>query len=376
VNSGHLGETADIQAVQELSTRSYIGCPNDSKKIPDAVEGKEAVCPKCGSIVKPRALQWALYLVGDSTGEIVASFPPSIMNRPTEGMWIVAEGLLGENEEFLVYRWSLPTEASKAPVPTDQPLTSFYRPVAAATVPNAPLPPAVPPAVSSASAATPTAAPTVPTAAPTVPTATSSATPSKQVHCAVCGTGPFLSQLELQGHKSTAHPVRRTRKVGSKSSSITGSKKPEEPVNVSTAPANVLTVPADIPIPAVPAAPSTPAVEVQAPAAAPVLGPVAPTASATTLPTASVVTPSAASVVTPPTASTPASTTPEIVGGTSAGAEKYAKLCGLVRKPLADFRNQFEASFPGHDIAKVMETAHCTVVDDKVAFIGGGEPKQ
>jgi hypothetical protein len=80
--------------------------------------------------------------------------------------------------------------------------------------------------------------------------------------------------------------------------------------------------------------------------------------------------------VTPPTASTPASTTPEIVGGTSAGAEKYAKLCGLVRKPLADFRNQFEASFPGHNIAKVMETAHCTVVDDKVAFIGGGEPKQ
>ena len=62
------GETADIQAVvvQELSTRSYIGCPNGSKKIPDAIEGKEAVCPKCGQIVKPKSLQWALFLVGDA----------------------------------------------------------------------------------------------------------------------------------------------------------------------------------------------------------------------------------------------------------------------------------------------------------------------
>ena len=50
INQLVVGETADIQAVvvQELSTRSYIGCPNDSKKIPDAMEGKEAVCPKCG----------------------------------------------------------------------------------------------------------------------------------------------------------------------------------------------------------------------------------------------------------------------------------------------------------------------------------------
>ena len=105
INQLVVGETADIQAVvvQELSTRSYIGCPNDSKKIPDAIEGKEAVCPKCGQIVKPKSLQWALFLVGDVTDEIIASFPPSIMNRPTEGMIIVAQGLLGENEEFLVY---------------------------------------------------------------------------------------------------------------------------------------------------------------------------------------------------------------------------------------------------------------------------------
>jgi hypothetical protein len=80
-----------------------------------------------------------LFLVGDATDEIMASFPPSIMNRPTEGMWILAEGLLRDNEEFLVYRWSLSSESDKTPAAAPQaPLTSFYRPVAAATVPNAP----------------------------------------------------------------------------------------------------------------------------------------------------------------------------------------------------------------------------------------------
>ena len=108
INQLVIGETADIHVVvvQELSTRTYIGCPNDSMKIPDAIEGKDAACPRCGQIVKPKSLQWALFLVGDVTDEIIASFPPSMINRPTEKMIIVAQGLLGENEEFLVYRWS------------------------------------------------------------------------------------------------------------------------------------------------------------------------------------------------------------------------------------------------------------------------------
>ena len=58
------------------------------------MEGKEAVCPKCGHIVKPKiTAMGSLFLVGDATDEIIASFPPSIMNRPTEGMIIVAQGL-------------------------------------------------------------------------------------------------------------------------------------------------------------------------------------------------------------------------------------------------------------------------------------------
>ena len=86
------------------------------------MEGKEAVCPKCGNIVKPKILQWALFLVGDVTDEIIASFPPSIMNRPTEGMIIVAQGLLGENEEFLVYRWSLPADTKAGATTPEAPL--------------------------------------------------------------------------------------------------------------------------------------------------------------------------------------------------------------------------------------------------------------
>ncbi len=116
INQLVVGEIADIQVVvvQELSTHTYVGCPNDSKNIPDAIEGKDAVCPKCGQIVKPKVLQWALYLVGDATDEIIACFPPSITDRPKEGMIITAEGAIGNevNEEFLVHTWS-PQEAQK-----------------------------------------------------------------------------------------------------------------------------------------------------------------------------------------------------------------------------------------------------------------------
>ena len=99
--------------------------------------------PKYGQIVKPKSLQWALFLVGDATDEIIASFPPSIMNRPTEGMIIVAQGLLGENEEFLVYRWTLPAD-TKAGTTPETPLQSFFKPTT--TPPTTSSPPVTPPA--------------------------------------------------------------------------------------------------------------------------------------------------------------------------------------------------------------------------------------
>jgi hypothetical protein len=42
-----------------------------------------------------------------------------------------------------------------------------------------------------------------------------------------------------------------------------------------------------------------------------------------------------------------------------------------VKKSLTEFKLQFETNFPGHDIAKCLEAAHCTIVEDKIAFIGG-----
>ena len=202
INQLVVGETADIQAVvvQELSTRSYIGCPNDSKKIPDAMEGKEAVCPKCGNIVKPKVLQWALFLVGDVTDEIIASFPPSIMNRPTEGMIIVAQGLLGENEEFLVYRWSLPSD-TKAGATTEAPLQTFFKPSAPPTTTSA----------TPITSATPTpSAPT--TSSPQVTSTPSTSAPSTTLMCDQCNAGPFATPLALQGHKIGAHGPKKTGK--------------------------------------------------------------------------------------------------------------------------------------------------------------------
>jgi len=222
--------TIQVVVVQELSTRSYIGCPNDSKKIPDAIEGKEAVCPKCGNIVKPKVLQWALYLVGDSTDEIIASFPPSIMNRPTERMVIVARGLLGENEEFLVYRWSLPSESGKTIAPTDQTLAPFFKPIATNSPTNGPSmatngPSMATPMVGIGQKSAP--APVIeldsrpaggtstnrPTIAPNALTIASHALPSNNpLVCNECGTGPFDNQLKLQSHKTTAHPVKKARR--------------------------------------------------------------------------------------------------------------------------------------------------------------------
>jgi hypothetical protein len=155
--------------VQELSTRSYLGCPKDSKKIPDAIEGKEAVCPKCGNLVKPVLLQWAMYLAGDVTDEIIVSFPPSITNRPTERMIIVAQGVLGENEEFVVWRWTLPSESPKAPAASDKPLSTYFKPSEGTPTPTST-------STSTPGATTPTQPSTQVLATSTQPTATPNST--------------------------------------------------------------------------------------------------------------------------------------------------------------------------------------------------------
>jgi hypothetical protein len=47
-----------------------------------------------------------------------------------------------------------------------------------------------------------------------------------------------------------------------------------------------------------------------------------------------------------------------------------AKACGLIGKPLEEFKPQFQTSFPKDDLAKALG-AHCTIVEGKVVFLGG-----
>jgi hypothetical protein len=425
INQLVVGETADIQAVvvQELSTRSYIGCPNDSKKIPDAIEGKEAVCPKCGQIVKPKSLQWALFLVGDATDEIIASFPPSIMNRPTEGMIIVAQGLLGENEEFLVYRWSLPSDTKPGATP-ETPLQSFFKP---ATTPptTGSLPVTSPPTTATPQVTTPTTATSPPTTPSTSPTSTpvSSPLPTAQpsttaLTCDQCNAGPFESELALIGHKTThaKKPVKRLKRPGvgsyapvkGSTSTVVPPTSPMQgptttPTSQTTAPTTETTEPTTE-ITGI----SASSIAMQAtstatqPPPAPVIEPdsravkAAEHAEQAKLPVVPVVEHAKDSLLSTSTMQSPVvpvvpvaqpTTTPTttVMQGTQTGAKeelkavegatlpsiKYTKLSGLIARSLQEFKLQFEASFPKDDMAKAMDAAHCTVVDNKVVFVGG-----
>jgi hypothetical protein len=419
INQLVVGETADIQAVvvQELSTRSYIGCPNDSKKIPEAIEGKEAVCPKCGQIVKPKSLQWALFLVGDATDEIIASFPPSIMNRPSEGMIIVAQGLLGENEEFLVYRWTLPSDTKPGASSSETPLQSFFKPTTPSTTSSLPVttPPTTTPQVT-----TPT---TSATTHPTTPTTTplSSTTPptTGALMCDQCSAGPFVNQLALTGHKVTAHAkktVKRLKKPG-----VTGytpvasqpvASQTTAPTTPTVTPTTVTTTDSrettaklevtatDKPNQSTPGAviePDSRLISLVAgadqavipeqkvvPGEQTVVSPeqavvqadqrvVQPTQGASnSVISASQSQSPTASVVQPPVTTVPGTLKEELkaVDGASLASVKYTKLSGLIAKSLQDFKLQFEASFPKDDMVKALEASHCSIVDGKVVFTG------
>jgi hypothetical protein len=59
------------------------------------------------------------------------------------------------------------------------------------------------------------------------------------------------------------------------------------------------------------------------------------------------------------------------VEGASEGSIKFAKVCGLIAKPLQEFKLHFEVNLPKDDMNKAIEAAHCAVVDGKVVFLGG-----
>jgi hypothetical protein len=370
------GSIFTLVVLQELSTRSYIGCPKDSKKIPDAMEGKEAVCPKCGNIVKPKILQWALYLVGDATDEIIASFPPSIMNRPTEGMIIVAQGLLGENEGFLVYRWSLPSDTKAGATPEAAPLQSFFKPSTTPATTTSP-PTTVPPTT-----ATPVS----------IPQATTAPTPSTTaIMCDQCNAGPFANALALQGHMTGAHAPKKTGKRMKKPG--VGAYTPVSiPSPLLSTPSPLVSTPSPLvaiasPSVAIPSTSSQPtSVAPTEPESRPITLTATPEQAMLTIATIEKTEKTLeqpketleqpAQGVQAPTATSATPKEPvkeEIKGieGASEGSIKFAKVCGLIAKPLPEFKLHFEANFPKDDMLKAIEAAHCAVVDNKVVFTGG-----
>ncbi|MGD0549628.1 MAG: hypothetical protein ABSA81_03665 [Candidatus Bathyarchaeia archaeon] len=54
----------------------------------------------------------------------------------------------------------------------------------------------------------------------------------------------------------------------------------------------------------------------------------------------------------------------------SEGAKKFAKICGLIEKPLKDFEPQFETSFPGEDMEGAIEQGGCEIFEGKIVFTG------
>jgi hypothetical protein len=71
------------------------------QKLSNAVQNGDAICPKCGQ----KVIEWPLFLLGDATDEILAPFSQSIVDLPSEGVVIVAHGILREDKEFQVYKW-------------------------------------------------------------------------------------------------------------------------------------------------------------------------------------------------------------------------------------------------------------------------------
>ena len=350
-----------------------------------------------------------MFLVGDATDEIIASFPPSIMNRPTEGMIIVAQGLLGENEEFLVYRWTLPADTKPGASSSETPLQSFFTP--SATPSTTTTPSATPLTTVTTPSTTTTSSPLSPVTA-TVTAPASTAIPTTLM-CDQCSAGPFDTQLALTGHKVTAHAkktVKRLKKPGVSAYTpvvkqpvasqttapttptvtpttltttdsrettakleVTATDKPNQPT-----PAPVIE-PDSRPISLVAGADQTvlPEQKVVSPEQTVVQADqrlVQPTQGASnTLITASQSQSPVTTVVQPPVTTVPGTPKEELkaVDGASLASVKYTKLSGLIAKSLQDFKLQFEASFPKDDMAKAIEAAHCSIVDNKVVFTGG-----
>jgi hypothetical protein len=52
-------------------------------------------------------------------------------------------------------------------------------------------------------------------------------------------------------------------------------------------------------------------------------------------------------------------------------AMAFSKISGLIGKDYMEFKEIFEKNYPGEDILKALEAAHCQIIEKKVVFVGG-----
>lgn len=92
-----VGEWCIVEGVVGVKLRenTYMGCPQCMKKI------DSDYCPSCGQVT-PTMHKWLDYMVGDNSGDIVATLPPRIANMAPdfEGKVLRIKGVLKDTGEF------------------------------------------------------------------------------------------------------------------------------------------------------------------------------------------------------------------------------------------------------------------------------------
>jgi len=105
-------EWSVIEVLVALKIREnvYNGCPECFRSL----RSSSTNCENCGEVV-PVKHKFVTYTAGDNSGDIILSFPPRIANgsNDLEGVLIKAVGLLKEDGEFIVQRYSKIKETSE-----------------------------------------------------------------------------------------------------------------------------------------------------------------------------------------------------------------------------------------------------------------------
>lgn len=108
--------------IQEVQSRSYMGCSKCMKKI-DTELGIGATCGNCNE-GKAEELVWRSYLVGDDSGEIIATAAPSIKEVLHSGMLFRGQGKTKDDlTEITIFQLDVQPAVKKPQetAPTSQP---------------------------------------------------------------------------------------------------------------------------------------------------------------------------------------------------------------------------------------------------------------